>query len=173
MDNRVEVNGQLVNDRTTMGFLEPEPSNFGVEYNFNTTHCTCKTLSKPDEHPDLMLSCVEPDFALDSTVRIGSVNLAHINAQKFVRGMISNGTVLQQSMLIQPLDNQQKPLPSKNDPYPANFDCLIIQGESVQQDFNSNGQLVGMQKGSIFFYDFLPYNTDADFIVPSYCPKCS
>ena len=173
LDLKVEMNGQVVSDETTMGFLEPEPSNFGVEYVFNQTTCQCKQLTRPDQHPYLMLSCVDSDFEFDSIVQVGISSMQYVKAQKFVRSKTVNGTTSTDVMIVQPVDSKQPPLPSKNDPYPADYDCAIIQEDSTVETRNEKGQLVSLGTISSFCWDFLPYNTDSDYVVPAYCPKCN
>src|SRR3989338_4703337 len=46
LDLSIEMNGRVVSDETTMGFMESYPSNFGIEYVYNKTSCQCKQLTK-------------------------------------------------------------------------------------------------------------------------------
>ncbi|KAF0980392.1 hypothetical protein FDP41_013606 [Naegleria fowleri] len=173
LDLKIEMNDKVVSDwKTTMGFMEPYPSNFGIEYIFNATSCTCHQLTK--QSPYLMVSCVDADYTLESVIDVGIETMEYVKGQRYVRTLQLNGTHTQRDvMVVQQVNKPQPPFPHKYDPYPADYDCAILYSETKIETRDHLGNLKELQTISSHFWNFKPFNTDADYVVPSYCPKCN
>ena len=169
LDSRIEINGQLVVDNTVMGFMDPYPSSFGVEYTFNSTSCSCRKLTKQGEM--LMVTCVEFDFDFEGDIAIGIETEDHVKAQKFVRRkQVNSNTTEIDTLIVQPIQRKAPPLPYP-DPYPCYYDCAIISMEGKTQIVDSNGGMISVSSYSGGSWNFKPFNTDADYVIPSHCQK--
>ncbi|EFC38969.1 predicted protein [Naegleria gruberi] len=170
LDLQIEVNGKVVSDETTLGFMDTYPSNFGVEYVFNKTTCSCKQLTRQAAY--LMVSCVDADYQLEGHVDIGIKSEDHIKSQKFVRTkQLHSNTTQIDVMVVQPVQTKPQPLPYP-DPYPSDYNCAIVYSDTRIESRDTKGQLNNLETISSECWDFLPFNTDSDYVLPSYCPKC-
>ncbi|KAL9649044.1 hypothetical protein ABK040_008421 [Willaertia magna] len=150
-------NDVVTSKQSTVGFVTDKVTmSQGFEYVFNETSCTChKLTSKP---PYLMVSCVTDDFTLDSTITIGLAQ----KAQKYVRTNNYAGHDEREVRVAQPI----RKVDGVNE-------CFIAFWTEETMDKDARGNVKAMSSMMIETWDFLPYNTDEDYLVPSYCPKAT